>query len=333
MTDKLTFMLLSLLVLFLQGCIHEYPSGSGDDPTKVSLSLKINLDMKWDGKKIDFAHESKGVRDPDVRIMALLSSPGLPSIKNQESFQYEPSASTPLLLRIPTPLYPAEYDLHLWCDFLHPETGSPIGFDISTLSDIRPLFNHGEVSDSYDARYYAGKLDLREYTGKWDTDAVVTIATVNPIGRFRLVAADYNEFLRLFDKEIRRGEKYSVTIEYQSAIPEAFSLTDCLPIRPAEKVTFTLPLDIIAVPGIELELASDCLFLPPDGMEVNLKTTILNSAKALVAQTSGINFLMQRGCITTLSGRFLTNFISGGLSVDNEWNGEITIDYDSLLQK
>ena len=231
-------------------------------------------------------------------------------------------------LTLPSKLKAASYSIAIWADCLLPESLDPAGYDISDPWLIKELRPRGEESD-----YRACLTGLRDFTlrnqqGEWDTSEEVEISLSSPMGRIRLVADDYQEFLDQTEEARSKGETYRVAVSYESDIPGGFSLPDGQAMDPVSGSGFTTPLPIIVVPGIEMCIASDWLFNPPGRHTHTVTVSVYNSALVMVSQTSGIPVPVERGKITTVTGQILTNFITGGITLDNIWAGEITIEVD-----
>jgi len=317
-----------LSAFMLQGCIHTYPDGSGEDPTLITAALEIDLGKEWTEKKIIFGDKSRSAQSPLVRTTLSVTRKGTTISQSENIISQDKIENGTLLLPIPATLLAQSYNICVWCDYVDPMTHTPHGYDISSISDIKPLFNHGNFLSHQGCRSYSGSMDLSKYQGEWDVKAVIPVSMGFPTGGFRIVAEDYTDFREMFSRELENGESFSVVVEYANDIPSSFNLTEDVPTRPTANVSFSRDLDYIIFPVSELEIASDRLFVTKEPMEVTLRITVFNSAKAIVARTPEVSFPIEQGMTTTVTGKFLTDFISGGITVDTKWDGEITIDID-----
>lgn len=317
-----------LIALTLQGCIHTYPEGNGDDPTEVKVALELDLGKEWTEQKIFYGEESRSAQSPLLRTTVSISGKDGKASRFEKIVSQDEIGNGVLLLPLPAPLHAQVYNINVWCDYVDPISQSPLGYDLTSLSDIKPLYNNGLFLSYHDCRHYNGTIDLSMHKGEWDVKKVIPIGMQFPTGAFRIVAEDYTDFLQLFSSDFINGEEFTVVMEYESDLPSAFNLTEDVPTRPTADVKFSRILDYIIFPVEELEIAADRLFVTAEPMKISMCITLFNSAKAIVARTEGVTFPIERGKITTVSGKFLTNFISGGLTIDSRWDGEITIDIE-----
>lgn len=317
-----------LIALALQGCIHTYPEGDGDDPTEVKVALELALGKEWTEQKISYGEESRSAQSPLLRTMVSISGKGSKVSKFENIVPQDEIENGVLLLPLPEPLYAQVYNINVWCDYVDPISQSPLGYDATSLSDIKPLYNNGLFLSYHDCRHYNGTIDLSMHHGEWDVKTVIPVGMQFPTGAFRIVAEDYTEFLQLFSSDFINGEEFTVVVEYESDVPSAFDLREDVPTRPTADIKFSRTLDYIIFPVEELEIAADRLFVTTEPMKISMCITLFNSAKAIVARTEGVTIPIERGKITTVAGKFLTNFISGGLTIDTRWDGEITIEIE-----
>lgn len=324
-----TISILITACLLLSGCIHTYPEpGRQEDPTLASVTIKIKPAYSWGNIFITHSDEnqppSKSPRDPSKRIILEVVREGsvmahLEKVIAPDDEEYE-SGEASFNLKIP----PDDYKLAVWCDLLEPGSSKPFGYDASKLSDIRMLLKHGDSGDGHECLSYLGDLRLKATT--IDETIEIPINPTPPVGRFRIVADDYSDFLKQNEEAISMGATYYVEATYQSAIPGAFSVIEDSPMRPTDNVTFSRPLEIITIPGIEMGIASDWLFVSEGSDTHTVSLTLFNSAKAVVSKTVKITFQLERGKVTTIHGNFLSNYISGDFVIDNIWEGEEDIE-------
>lgn len=102
------------------------------------------------------------------------------------------------------------------------------------------------------------------------------------------------------------------------------------PMQPTDNISFSKDLDIITVPGIEMVIASDWIFTPENPVSHSLTVTLTDSSGNPVVITKIDSFPLEQGKITTISGNFLTRKSgSGGISINDKWEGEIDIIIDN----
>lgn len=310
-----------LLALMVSGCIHTYPDGNGIDPTLIDTRLEIALDIEWRNYMPEDARTRTVPGFPVGLVVNLYSASGS-AVSVEKIFQPGEIKDNYISLPIDKPLRAEEYSMSIWLDYRNPDSHGHLEYDASSIRDIKATYAHGEFSPLHDCLFHEGNLDLRKYAGKIDSKVSVPVILRHPTGRFRIVAEDYQDFLSRNATDINRGITYSVRIDYVSTIPGAFDLAADEPTRPQENVSFSTPLDILTIPGIEMELASDRLFTTSETLHHTIDISVLDSNGNLVSRFSGVRFPLQRGKITNIYGRFLTNGIAGGFMIDTKWEGE-----------
>lgn len=332
LTARIITAVMAAIILLTGGCIHTYPNEeldpdkpTGIDPTDLHLQLIVNVADTW-----------VLLSSPRRVTIAATDHSGHVSTGTFTVYHDEIKAST-FTLALPGLFHADKYRLDIWIDYLNPSAEQPMGYDISSLSLIKPLMMQGEESDYRQASVYHGEINLNDLpataiTSHGDTSDPYRTATLHipmhtAMGRFRLVATDYTEFLQYTEEARRRGERYNVTVDYLSPLPGAFNLYTDAAVMPLDNISCTSELTIIDMPGINMPVASDWIFTDPDSaLELTLRVSLYNSSQVLMARTDNVAFNVERGKVTTVSGAFLTKLITGGLQIDTRWDDEEFID-------
>lgn len=321
-------------VFITTGCIHTYPTPENSvDPTVIKADLVFEFEEEWKNIEItaitdkDKARSDTQTRGENWPRRLWIKIRGQAGIHETLSLVIEPNEITDGMytFTLPFKLKADLYHIEAWCDYLHPETLQPLGYDITNTDLIREVKKRGTETDERMCLSAIETIDFRPLAGKWDQTERIPIQLSTPMTRFRLIADDYSDFLVQTEEARRRGEKYYVILKYESDIPGGFSLSDGEAMDPVDGGEFSASLPIVTLPGITMPIASDWLFNPPQRHIHTVTINVLNSAKAIVSQAKGIQFPTERGKLTTVTGSFLTNFITGGIQIDNLWAGEIII--------
>ena len=328
---KSIFKLFLLTILVgTSGCIHTYPSPEETiDPTEIEMVVVLHFNEEWNDKVYTqtASEVSRASAHPRRIYIEITGRSGKPR-SYTKIIQPEEISDGIYRLELPSKVKADTYSLAVWCDCLNPTTLEPVAYDISNPYLIKELVARGEESDRRMCLTGRQEIDLRPRSGKWNVTAETEITLSTPMARFRLVADDYQEFLRQTEDARKKGEKYYVTVNYISDIPGGFSLINGKPMDPVSGARFSGALPILLYPGIEVSIGSDWLFNTSGEYPHTVTVTVFNSAQVMVSRTSGITFPMRCGHITTVKGKLLTNFISGGIQIDNLWAGEIIIELD-----
>lgn len=314
------------------GCIHTYPeAASPSDPTEISVDLLLEFSDEWGALKESAGSDnnSSGANRSEEWVKRLYIS-----LRNKNgAVSAFTTTVTPdkisdgvCRVSIPSPLKAEAYSVAVWADYLHPSSLEPLAYDISNPALIRELLPRGEETDARNCFIAFKEFDLTPFSGKWNVSQEVSVTLSSPMTRIRLVATDYADFLSHTADARLHNEHYYVAVNYDSDIPGAFSLTEGKAMDPKAGSRFSAELPEIIMPGVEMCIGSDWLFSSPGRHEYTLSVSVFNSAQVIVSQTSGIKATAERGKITTVAGKLLTNFISGGITVDNIWDGVIEIE-------
>lgn len=319
-------MVMACILVLPCSCIHTYPKPDRlTDPTEISVALMLNFSDEW-GDLHGALRANERADGWLQRIYISLRDKNGSATGFTTTVSSEEIADGQYRLELPSRLKASKYFIAVWADYINPVTLQPIAYDISTPSLIRELIPRGEETDARRCLTALGEFDLTHLSGKWDASEEVNLTLSSPMARIRLVADDYSDFLSQTAEARLRGEHYYVSVAYDSEIAGGFSLPDGIAMDPVGGCGFTADLPVISMPGIEMCIASDWLFNPSGRYVYTLTVSVFNSAKAMVSQTAGIPIEAERGKITTVSGKLLTNFISGGITIDNLWEGEIVIE-------
>lgn len=315
------------MLLLMAGCIHTYPDEEkAVDPAFVETTLVLRFSDEWQ----DLTPESGNTRSQAKKrvVMEIARRGALPQRREFAAtvdMGEEKSIIVPFTLR----LEPALYGLYIWCEDSVENSKDRI-YDVTDFADIPapdPEYNKNDLPDCH---VYSSELDLTGMAGKWDVAETVEVRMSRPEARFCIKADDYSRFVEAMREDIDRGENYFVEVSYDCAVAGAYNLYEDVPTRPAEGVSARCGLNIITIPGVEMPIADDRLFVGHEPTELELTLTVYNSAKAVVARKRGVKVPLERGKLTTLHGDFLTDFIVGGISVDTAWEGEIIIDMEDI---
>lgn len=324
MKKILKILIFFLFPAFFSGCIHTYPDAEAEDPTLASVSLRLTFPDDWESITTTPPAGTRLTPDPYLRLITAISTSG--HIVNTRTDYFKRSQMKEGIETDLPPLQKRSYDIRVWCDFSEKDSETGLCFDASDLSEIRYLVKSGERRAYDDC--FTGNTFINLVNNSFNDEEAIEIKLQRPMARYRLVARDYSKFIELHEKEIKRGESYTVKINYHNNPHIAFNLAEDSPTEGVYGSGFSVPLEIITTEGVQVELASDIMFLPPGSTYTTIDMTILNSSLLPVAAISDISIPLERGKETTLSGKLLTNLLSTGIDIDNEWGEEIEINIE-----
>lgn len=204
------------------------------------------------------------------------------------------------VVSFPLELEPGKYSIHVWAD------DCEICRDISML----PYVSVNGVR-SYQATCDAqgGSIQIQVVGGS--QEAIITLQ--RPLAKLRLIAEDAT------DKDLTG---LTATISYAGFFPTMFNVKSFLPCDAATGYSFTNPIDSEV-------LGEDYIFADKEETFVNVSVIIRNQSGEIIATTTNVKVPYNRGHVTTISGKFLTNQPSGngGVNIDTEWSGEYEVEF------
>lgn len=125
-------------------CIHTYPHGEGIDPSVTKLRLSLILDEEWQNISSAFVSEtSRAVGMPDRRFLIQLLRDGVVAEERQFTIPYDEVKDNRLDLPNIFTLDSRSCTIAVWSDFINPDTGEALAYDISSPSQIVTTAPHG----------------------------------------------------------------------------------------------------------------------------------------------------------------------------------------------
>lgn len=335
-------LLVIVAAVAMMSCIHTYPSPEGgEDPTEIAVELSVRLEADWENFGVTVADEdifrskdnnpstrSAMQESWSVRIITVITDKNGRTSTRTRFFEHEEISEDRIVIPLANDLHANIYHIAVWADYLDKVTHEPLGYDTGRFPLANEIVRRGTESERRMCLYGSAEVDLSKYKGSWNVVHRSEITLSPPVTRFRLIAEDYEEFLDFTEEARNHNESYFITVTYESEVPLSFNITEGYPMDPEEGCGFTLPFPIINIPGLEMAIASDWLFCPSYPVRHTVSLTVYNSAKVAVAHVADIRFPVEAGKLTTVRGKFLTNFITGGIHIDNIWGGEIIIELE-----
>ena len=323
--------LLSILIVFLQGCIYDYPNaksgplpGIGNDPTTVAAFIEVSFVIDWQDliHQVDFSGTTKAAAQrPHRFVIEVMDNSGM-VCHDVVYLADDEFANGFLRHRLSEPLGAKTYYIAAWYDWK--DDDGNFAFEVEDLSDIRLINTSTLNAEATRCIYAFDSIDLRDYDVAEETYVVKEIDMSHPGGRFEVVATDIQQFITDNKEALNQGDSFTVHLSFPYSSHATFNTY-------AEKVN--LDDEILELSGRlrlpfaayeELKIAEGFLFCLPED-ETSMVLRIKNSALSTVIQTEVFTFPIKRGHVTTIRGDFLTNSIDGAFSIDNRWDGIIEV--------
>lgn len=221
------------------------------------------------------------------------------------------------------------YDLRLWTDYTDSGTADDRYYSTTDMKEVtlttRP-YTAGTATDTKDAHYATATVTLNGDNGEME------IAMERPFARYRLVAKDVEGYKLLIVKENYPPiEDLAVKISYEGYFPSAFNVTSGKPNNSLTGIGYpSLPVTADGYsPDKALQMGCDFVLTNGSDSFVTVTIEMLNKhTDKVVSRTTGIKIPYRRGCLTTITGSYLTaGRTTGGIGIDTEWGGEIIVPF------
>lgn len=322
--NKFLLCLIPAIMMFLSGCIHEYPHGNaGENPNALNVGLELELQLQWIQRAVEVEMGSKSSSSLH-RIIIEASKDGKAAGRDIICLSDEQFANGEIRHTLSFRMLPAQYDIVVWTDCVSPDRDN-LFYDPSSLSEISMISSPVVWEKEMQCGYACQTIDLRQYDSK-STSAKETIKVENAGSRFELVATDITDFLEAQDYKIQHGETYTIELNFSSPY---FTTFNAITGGVGKQINnFSTEGELWLPFGLydSLTIAEGILFTPEEGQTVEMAITVFDSAKMPVVRTPYFSFDVNRGYLTRVFGKFMSEEFSAGFQIDNIWAGEVIID-------
>ncbi|MCH5227668.1 MAG: hypothetical protein J1F16_07650 [Muribaculaceae bacterium] len=315
-----------MILIFLSGCIHEYPVPSakgkekGENPTLVDAYITVNLNLDWSNLIHQVEFLSRATTNQDHRIVMELRKDGVVVYRNSEYISDNEFSKGTWNHRIVNKLTAAKYEVAVWYD--KPGDKEP-SFLTDELGAVR-LNNFSTANSEYvRGAHVSDILDLSPYSGIGNESGVTKELKMEHSGaRFEIVATDINEFISQQKEALINDDSFTVNISLDQGACDTYNVYE------GRALNFNWPLLLsghMRLPFAEydeLKIAEGFFFCEEE-TEARATLFITNSSGEKVTETGSFTFPIKRGQITTVCGDFLTKPVDGIFSINHTWNGEI----------
>ncbi len=219
------------------------------------------------------------------------------------------------------------YRIAVWSDYVRKaQPNNDLLYDTSTLIPVKFNGNYSANSEAKDC--FCGTMDVTiAQRSRASTVVSAEMQLQRPMGRVEFVTTDMLKFRSEHLKEIALGEEYKLRITYPQYIASGFNVHDDVMKELVASVSFMTVLDT-SVANDRCVIAFDYLFAESAGSEIPAVVELLKDDEVLAR--SSVKIPVRRGENTIVSGEFLTQKQSGGVSIDTDYDGIITIDLGTI---
>lgn len=227
-------------------------------------------------------------------------------------------------------LLPGDYDIRLWADWMTDGTTNDKYYNADDLSAVTVL------TDNYAANGLTDEKDAYYATPSATVSAEsrdVNVELTRPFARYRIIANDVEGYLNLIAKgdDLPPIDDLTVSVSYEGFFPTTFNVATGKPFDSLTGIGYAA--DIVEADGYAPEEARQvgADFVLTNGEESFVTVTVRMLDKhtgEVISTVSGIRVPYRCGCLTTVSGTFLTaGRTSGGVRIDTDWGDEIVIPF------
>lgn len=337
---KKRYYLLFLFIILLTGCVHDYPTMTDDgeegvDPTLVQVNTEVTLDLELVPLEIitDKARSGTTKAATEYRRRFIIDAYHDGKVAQRQVTvleEAEESGSDKITLPINLKLHALEYTLAVWTDYVAAGTEADLYYNTEDLQQVSCTTPYTGSTPYRDCLYGTAPLDLRPYRDEWNAKVQVQVDMVRPLAQYEIIATDVKDFLRKTKQQRAEGETFTITFSYGFYFPTAFNVLSGKPADSQTGVQFTTPLTVPDDGREECTIGSDFVFVNGTESFVKLTMEIRDGGGNVISRTTGLEVPYQRGHLTTVRARFLTNEMQNGVEIDPGFDGDIDVDLDGL---
>lgn len=328
-----TGLLIPLLILLFQGCIHDYPqpvkgsSQKGEQPGVLTALIEVNFDLSWENMihRIEISPNTKARPEHPHRFIIEVIKEGKLICRDVEYLTDDEFTSGKLSHKLSVNLETETYRVAVWYD-IQDEMGE-YPFSSESLKEVR-LNNFSTVdAKALQCGYASEYLDLSdlEYENK-EVTFNQKIELKHPGARFEIVATDIQQFITTNRPALLQGDNFTVHLNFSGNTPIGYDIhSESLKYDREKQLELSGAMRLPFADYDELKIAEGFLFCD-DQQEVWVKLGVKNSALVSISQTDYFSFPIKPGYVTSVYGDFLSNPIDGIFSINNIWDGEIIIE-------
>lgn len=219
-----------------------------------------------------------------------------------------------------------DYDLRLWADYAL--TDAPLADAFYHTESLKAVNIFTEPytgdTDDKDAAYGNENGITLPKAG-----ATITLPLQRPLAKSQIIANDVETYKILMELEPDKYpplEELTVTVKYEGYFPSEFNAMKNIVTDATMGIAFSTMLSHIDLGETELPLVSDWIMASKES-SVTVTLTVSDRNGNKVSSVSGITIAYKQGCLTTITGKFLTAGVNvGGINIDSDWD-EIIIEF------
>ncbi len=301
-------------------CYEEAP------PITVSLDLKIILNSEYHLTENGLPYKRGHQKSHSRRILIEARQKENIAARKTLISNLPTTSNDTLLVSTDLKLQTSRYELCVWMDNTGDNTYPH--YTAQSLDNITCSEPYCGNTDTKECLYGNTTIDLTDHPGEIQTHLETTIELFPPLARYEIITTDAKEFLRQISRQKERD--YYLTFSYQYFFPMVFDAYTGKVTDSWSNVSFSVPLDIKDKHQTECLLGFDYILADTLSNTMLLNLTVKDAYDNTVANTTNLKIPYKRGCVTRISGRFLTPPKPGKIEINTEFDDDINIELDKL---
>ena len=234
-----------------------------------------------------------------------------------------------LFLSIDLELQTSKYDLSVWMDYTKENTDCHYITDhLNNITCVEPYCGNTITKECL---YGHKTIDLREFGNQRDLHVETNINIHPPVAKYEIVTTDVEEFIK--QTSWQPNKSYHVIFTYLFFYPMVYNAYEGTVKDSWSDVSFEIPLNITDKKQKECTLGFDYILADTTTNIVMLALTVKDENDKEIITSSPIKIPYRQGYFTPITGRFLTKNKSGGFEINTEFDDEINIDIDNLINQ
>jgi hypothetical protein len=215
-------------------------------------------------------------------------------------------------------IVPGNYEIMVWSDLLE-KSGDNSFYNSENFAEITLQGKHKANTDYCDAFRGKSKIFLSANSIN-QVPETVNISMKRPLAKYEIVASDLSDFIASGAGKL---DQYKVKIQYAGYVPNAYSLFTDKPVDSTSGTVFESVLTQLN--ESEASMGFDYVLVGDRETEVTIRIGIYDNKGNQVSLTETIVVPLKPSHHTILTGKFLMQNASGGISIDPGYRGEHNI--------
>ena len=321
------------------GCdVHELPHGSADVAVTIRFSYEMPIEQ-WKTVTLTTRNGMAQERDYEIRHIVRLypytgesysRTPAYSFIYNEE---YSDNPDHEITLSVA----PANYRVVAWTDYVEKGSGNELFYSADDFAEVTLTSLYEGAQQYRDA--FRGSKDLR--LAKYNYNGASTSTEIEmsrPLARYNFIATDKNQFITYWKQQlalrklppVRSNDapdidlnKFKVRFMYPQYLPSANNLFTDRPVDSKLGISFDTVMSLRD--DGDVDLGFDYVFVNGKESKVIVSLSIYDENWEYISTVHNVEVPLLRGHQTTIKGKFLTNGISSGVTINPEYEDEYNI--------